>query len=172
MTVPPRAAARRAPRPSESQRGPHRGRLRAPQICASMGPEKASTFLIANRKLRSLPSPACAQAPVLRRSGFKLWSRRGWPELSSAACRLRRSCALQSHRASASLLKKKNTRRSARPRLRRFRLPPGVQGPDSSRPSGGADGSPTPTITVLSPSQPGVLAVISMASRNQSRNCY
>ena len=65
--------------------------------------------MIAKRNLRSLPSPACAQAPVLRRSGFKLWSRRGWPELSSAACRLRRSCALQSHRASASLLKKKSS---------------------------------------------------------------
>ena len=52
-------------------------------------------------------------------------------------------------------IEEKNTRRSARPRLRRFRLPPGVQGPDNSRPSGGGAGD-----GVLSPSQPGLLGPV------------
>ena len=74
------------------------------------GAERPSTFLIADRNLRSLPSPACASAAS---------SRRGWPT------EVRRPSP---GAAARFYWDNKSARRSARPRLRRFRLPPGLQG--------------------------------------------
>ena len=104
MIVPPRAAARRAP-PSALRAPPISGH--SLRICFPFilhGAERPSTFLIADRNLRSLPSPACASAA---------WSRRGWPT------EVRRP---SSGAAARFYWDNKSARRSARPRLRRFRL--------------------------------------------------
>ena len=115
MIVPPRAAARRAP-PSALRAPPISGHSLG--ICFPFilhGAERPSTFLIADRNLRSLPSPACASAAS---------SRRGWPT------EVRRPSP---GAAARFYWDNKSARRSAQPRLRRFRLPPGLQGWDSGR---------------------------------------
>ena len=99
------------------------------------GAERPSTFLITDRNLRSLPSPACAPA----------WSRRGWPSevlhpSSGTAARFCRD--------------NKSFWRSAQPRLRRFRLAPGLQGWASCR---GSSPNHCPDVVVAS-NQPWLMS--------------
>ena len=117
--VPRDRPASRGCTPRPSQRPPGAADLRSSlRICFPFilhGAERPSTFLIADRNLRSLPSPACASAAS---------SRRGWPT------GFRRPSPGAAERFDWD---NKSAWRSARPRLRRFRLPPGLQGWDSGR---------------------------------------